>query len=161
MRKINYLFESKSNFNLTNLESNTTTYKKIQENSSIDLMRCYDSLILKKFQKEFKVENCDQANASNVSRELYKRIIIPLYIPIFIQISMLLILISKENTNYLKLKLSIFILGLCLIIFSETTLRFIDSDTVKNIKIIAVPFILSITIYQIVSIKLKKNYKII
>ena len=51
---------SKSDFNLSNLESNTTTYKKIQENTSMDLIKCYDSLTFKKLNKNksFKVENC-------------------------------------------------------------------------------------------------------
>ena len=70
---LNIISFSKSDFNLSNLESNTTTYKKIQENSSIDLIRCYQSLHYKKFNNNiFKVENCSLANSSNVLSELDK-----------------------------------------------------------------------------------------
>ncbi len=151
---------SKSNFNLSNLESNTTTYKKIQENTSIDLIRCYDSLTFKKLNKNknFKVENCSLKN-SNVLRELYKRIIIPFYIPLFIIISMMLIIISKEKQNYIKFKISIFILGFFAIIFSEITIRFIENNLIDNIKILIIPFIITLILYQSIKFKLKNNYK--
>ena len=37
---------SKSDFNLTNFEDNTTTYKKTQEVATIDLIKCYHGLII-------------------------------------------------------------------------------------------------------------------
>ena len=151
---------SKSDFNLSNLESNTTTYKKIQENTSIDLIRCYDSLTLKKLDtnKNFKVENCSLKN-SNVLRELYKRLIIPFYIPLFILISMMLIIISKEKQNYFKFKISIFILGFFAIIFSEITIRFIETNLIDNIKILLIPFIITLIFYLLIKLKLSKNFK--
>ena len=151
---------SKSDFNLSNLESNTTTYKKIQENTSIDLIRCYDSLTLKKLDtnKNFKVENCSLKN-SNVLRELYKRLIIPFYIPLFILISMMLIIISKEKQNYFRFKISIFILGFFAIIFSEITIRFIEPNLIDNIKILLIPFIITLIFYLLIKLKLNKNFK--
>ena len=151
---------SKSDFNLTNLESNTTTYKKTQENSSLDLIRCYQSLNSNKENKKtLQVENCSISNLSNILGELYKRIIIPLYIPILILISLLLILITKENINYLKLKITIFIFGFFIIIFSETTLRFVQSNLNENIKIIIIPLILTLIIYQSIIRILKPKFK--
>ena len=151
---------SKSDFNLSNLESNTTTYKKTQENSSIDLLKCYQSLTSKKKSySEFKVENCSLSNLSNILGELYKRIIIPTYIPILILITLLLILITKENINYLKLKILIFIIGFFTIIFSETTLRFIQNNLNDNIKIIAIPFLVTLILYLIIAKILKPKLK--
>ncbi len=152
---------SKSDFNLSNLESNTTTYKKIQENTSIDLLKCYQSLTSKKLEeiKVFKVENCSKSNLSNVLGELYKRIIIPLYIPIIILISSMLILISKEKINYIKLRILIFLFGFFTIIFSETTLRFIEDNLSDNIKIMVIPIILFIFIYLTIVHKNTLNFK--
>ena len=151
---------SKSDFNLSNLESNTTTYKKTQENTSIDLIRCYQSLNSnKKNNKIFKVENCSLSNLSNILGELYKRMIIPLYIPILILTSLFLILISKENTNYLKNKILIFLVGFFIIIFSETTLRFIQNNLHENIKIILIPFFLTLIFYQFLNYKLKPKFR--
>tara|TARA_A100001035_G_scaffold203515_1_gene163767 strand:+ start:1086 stop:2219 length:1134 start_codon:yes stop_codon:yes gene_type:complete len=151
---------SKSDFNLSNLESNTTTYKKTQENTSLDLLKCYKSLNSKnKYYSEFKVENCSLSNLSNILGELYKRIIIPTYIPILILITLLLILITKENINYIKIKISIFIFGISTIIFSETTLRFIQDNLNNNIKIIAIPFFLTLILYLIIAKILKPELK--
>ena len=150
---------SKSDFNLSNLESNTTTYKKTQENSTFELINCYLSLEDPKKKKvnKFNVENCRSDNLSNIFRELYKRFIIPLYIPILILASLILILISKEKSNYTKLKLLIFLFGLFIIILSETTLRFVENNLSDNIKLILIPLFSIIFFYSIITFKLKSS----
>ena len=50
-----------------------------------------------KIDQDFKVENCNADNIYNILKELYKRIVIPLYIPVLILISLLLIFRSKEK----------------------------------------------------------------
>ena len=148
---------SKSDFNLSNLETNATTYKKTQENSTFELINCYLALEDRKKKKinTFNVENCRIDNLSNIFGELYKRFIIPLYIPILILVSLILILISKEKSNYIKLKLLIFLFGLFIIIFSETTLRFVEDNLLDNIKLILLPFLSTIFFYSAISFKLK------
>ena len=148
---------SKSDFNLSNLETNATTYKKTQENSTFELINCYLALEDRKKKKvnKFNVENCGSDNLSNIFGELYKRFIIPLYIPILILVSLILILISKEKSNYIKLKLLIFLFGLFIIIFSETTLRFVEDNLLDNIKLILLPFLSTIFFYSAISFKLK------
>ena len=150
---------SKSDFNLSNLESNTTTYKKTQENCTSELIKCYMSLKSEKKEqiKNFAVENCGISNLSNILGELYKRIIIPLYIPLLILVSLILILVSKERSNYTKLKISIFLFGLFVIIFSETTLRFIENNLLDNIKLILIPFLFTIIFYSTVYFKINSN----
>ena len=149
---------SKTDFNLTNLEDNTTTYKKTQEVATIDLIKCYHNLMnfnFLKIEKNFTVENCKKDNINNILKELYKRIIIPLYIPVLILISLLLITKSKENTNYFKHRFLIFLMGLSAIIISEMTIRFIDNDFYKNIKIFIIPIILIIRLYSLFLFKFK------
>ena len=150
---------SKSDFNLSNLQSNTTTYRKTQENSTLELLNCY--FALEKTSKEkinnFNVENCSISNLSNIFRELYKRFIIPLYIPLLILISLFLILISKENSNYSKLKILIFLFGLFIIIFSETSLRFIDNNLPDNIKLLLIPFFFTIVFYSTIIWRLNSH----
>ena len=149
---------SKSDFNLTNFEDNTTTYKKTQEVNTIDLIKCYHNLMnfnFLKIEKNFEVENCRKDNVNNILKELYKRIIIPLYIPVLILISLLLITKSKENTNYFRYRFLIFLMGLIAIIISEMTIRFIDNDFYKNIKILIIPIILIISLYSLFLFKFK------
>ena len=59
------------------------------------------------------------------------------------------IILSKENSNYNKLKISTFLIGLAVIIFSETTIRFISDTIAPNIKISLIPFYLLLVLYAI------------
>ena len=149
---------SKSDFNLQNLETNTTTYIKTQEVSSIKLIKCMVRLNNLKFlninTKDIIIENCKIENLSNIIKELYKRFIIPFYLPILMLIILFLILKSKENINYLNYRISIFLLGLSTIIFSEITLRFIEKDFFENTKIFIIPIITVVLFYIIFFVNL-------
>ena len=150
---------SKSDFNLKNLQTNTTTYIKTQEVSSSKLIRCYlklnDLNILNIDTKNVVIENCLPANLNNVIKELYKRFIIPFYIPSLMLAILFLILKSKENVNYLNYRIFIFLFGLSIIISSEMSLRFIESNILENIKIFIIPVIIMILIYSIIYFNLK------
>ena len=119
-------------------------------------------LSIRKYKKKINnldVENCGISNLSNIFRELYKRFIIPLYIPLLILISLILVIISKERSNYIKLKILIFLSGIFIIIFSETTLRFVGSSLLENIKLLIIPFLLTFVFYFSIILKLKPNIK--
>ena len=149
---------SKTDFNLSNFEDNTTTYKKTQEVATIDLAKCYNNLLGLKFFKidqNLKVENCRLDNIDNIIKELYKRIIIPLYIPVLMLISLLLIFKSKENSNYPRYRIIIFLIGLSTIIISEMTIRLINENIYNNIKFFIIPFILVISLYLMYFLKFK------
>ena len=146
--KITNISFSESDINLSNTKSNTTTYTKTQELSSMNLVRCISllyNLKLFEFDKEnLKIENCTIRNSDNIIKELYKRIIIPLYIPVLILTALLLIIHSKENINFNRQRLLVFFIGLLIIIISETSLRFIEKQLLENIKIITIPIMLII-----------------
>ena len=149
---------SKSDFNLSNLEDTTTTYKKTQEVTTVSLMKCYHNLKNLNFfniDTNFQVENCREDNLGNILKELYKRIIIPLYIPVLILISLLLIIKSKENTNYTKYRFIVFIIGLTTIVISEMTIRFVNEDFFKNLAIFIIPIFSIISLYLLFLLKFK------
>tara|TARA_B100000886_G_scaffold338949_1_gene303037 strand:- start:1282 stop:2418 length:1137 start_codon:yes stop_codon:yes gene_type:complete len=146
----NFKFK-KTDFNLSNFEDNTTTYKKTQEVATVDLIKCYHNLMGLKYlniDESFEVENCKTENIDNILKELYKRLIIPLYIPVLILVSLLLIFKSKENINYPKYRIFIFMIGFMTIILSEMTIRLINEDLFKNIKFFIIPIILVISLYS-------------
>ena len=149
---------SKSDFNLKNLESNTTTYVKTQEVSTSKLFKCY--LRLNKWEffnintKDIIIENCVKENLNNVIKELYKRFIIPFYIPTLMLTILFLILKSKENINYFNYRLFIFLLGLSIIITSELSLRFVKNNIFENLKIFSIPILSLIIIYTIMYLSL-------
>ncbi len=143
---------SKSDFLLKNFTSNAITYKKTQELSILSLFLCIDRLYKlteNKNNSSPEIENCTAANKGNIFKELYKRLVIPLYIPILMMIPFLLILSSKENSNYFKLKIITFLTGLFIIIFSETTIRLISDLIIKNLFFLLTPTIIFIIIYLI------------
>ena len=149
---------SKTDFNLSNFEDNTTKYKKTQEVATLDLLKCYHNLInLKIFDidENFEVENCRLDNVDNILKELYKRIIIPMYIPVLILISLLLIFKSKENTNYPRYRIYIFLIGLSTIIISEMTIRLIGENFFENIKFFIIPIILIVSFYTMYFVKFR------
>ena len=152
---------SEFDFNLSSLQSNTTTYKKTQENSSISLISCFRNLNSddKKNNQILKIENCSIQNLSGISQELYKRMIIPLYIPTLVLAVLILIIISSGNLNYLKVKSLIFLLGIFIIVFSEMSLRFIVEDLNINLKIILIPIMTLIIFYSILRYILNFNLK--
>jgi lipopolysaccharide export system permease protein len=155
--KITNFSFSKSNFPINNFKSNTTTYKKTQELSSIQLFQCLIFLQIKKKTKESKIENCSKKNLKNIYKELYKRFLIPIYIPLLVLIPFLLTLSSKESSNYSKLKTMTFLIGIIFIVLSETTIKLISATYFKNILICLIPFLFIIFLY-VIFIK-KTNFK--
>ena len=154
---------SKSDFSLSNIETNTTTYKKTQELSSVKLIKCIEGFYrLKKTEFDLKnsnIENCSLRNIDNIFKEIYKRYFIPLYIPILSLIPFLLITSSKENIKYNRLRLYTFLLGLIIIIFSETTIRLITNVTIQNIGLIISPLIILFIFYFYLSYNFKPKLK--
>ena len=150
--KVTNISFSKSDFSLGNIETNATTYKKTQEISSSKLFECiknFYSLEKKIFQLKVKnIENCSYMNMQNIIKEFYKRFVIPIYIPLLSLIPFLLITSSKENTNYNKLRVITFLIGLIIIIFSETTIRFITKISIYDISIMIIPVLLLIFLYS-------------
>lgn len=151
---------SKSDFNLSDLDTNTITVIKTQETSTLKLVDCIKSFLSGKLNIENNpaiTMNCNIRNIDNVFKELYKRHIIPFYIPILIIISLIHIINPKEKVNYTKYRIYIFLSGLFLIIFSETTLRFITESLFYNLNMIAIPIAIFIILYF--SILMKLNIK--
>ena len=79
--------------------------------------------------------------------------VIPFYIPVLMLLILLLIIESKENINYLKFRLVIFLIGVLTIIISEMTLRFVDDNLIKNLGLIFLPFALITILYSIFTYK--------
>ena len=152
---------SKSDFSLSNLKADVVTLNKLQETSTLLLTRCVAQLnnlklkFLNTYEK-INMHNCAINGLGNIYKELYKRFIIPFYIPMLILISLLLILYSKENINYFKYRILIFFCGFITIVFSETTLKFIQSTFIGNIQLILIPVISFSILYFFTLSKLKK-----
>ena len=82
-------------------------------------------------------------------KELYKRTIVPFYLSILMMVLLFLTLKSKENINYLRYRILIFLFGIITLIGSEMTLKFITNNLIYNLMIIAIPLFLVIFLYLI------------
>tara|TARA_A100000164_G_scaffold323065_1_gene306645 strand:+ start:3488 stop:4633 length:1146 start_codon:yes stop_codon:yes gene_type:complete len=142
---------SKSDFVLKSLESNTTTYSKTQELSTLNILKCigliYKFNFIEKKTNKIEIPNCSIQNIRNILKEFYKRIVIPFYIPILTLIPFIIIILSKESAHYNKLKISTFLIGITVIIFSETTIRYISDKIIPNFQITIIPLCLFLILY--------------
>ena len=166
---INSINNKLSNFNFTQselslaqLDSNIIKVDKIQETSTSDLLECLEryldfSSLSKKTKSTRKIQNCTIENLDNIYKEIYKRFIIPFYIPILILISTCLIIYSKESINYSRYRILMFLIGLSIIIFSETTLKFVQNTFLFNMKLVVIPLAIFATLYLAILLKTQKN----
>ena len=133
---------------------------KTQENTSKELINCI--LILKDVVKtesnrntSVNFNNCRTGNMQNIIQEIYKRAIMPFYIPIFIIIALFLIIKSKDQDGYAGHKIKIFIFGFASIIFSEISIKFVNSNIYENILLFSLPLIFFIILYFFFTLQLK------
>ena len=151
-----------STLNMSSQDSSIIKTDKIQETSTHNLILClgrfinFDDKVKKNNSNKF-IQNCTVENLDNVFKEIYKRFLVPTYIPILILISLILIIKSKENINYTRYRIFVFLLGIGLIIFSETTQKFIKNSFEYNFAIFVIPVIIFIIFY--LSIFYKINFK--
>ena len=147
--KISKFRFQRSDFSLNDLESNVLEFNKLQETPSLVLWSCLNNIYKINFQFMKKIDmteykhNCNQVGLNNIFKELYKRYIIPLYIPVLFLITLLLILKSKEEKNYPKLKIIIFLINFFIIVLSETSLKFISNSMEDNIIIMIIPLLIT------------------
>ena len=149
-----------SSLNMSNQDSGIIKVDKIQETSTINLLRCvnrFEKIFLNisiKSDKTF-IQNCTIENLDNVFKEIYKRFLVPMYIPSLILCSLILIIYSKENINYTKFRIFVFLVGFVLIVFSETTQKLIQGNLDYNIIIFLIPLIIFLLLLISINSKIK------
>ena len=153
---------SKTDFNISNFSTHTVTHQKTQETSTKELVLCL--LIINNFKKDINnklkrgLNNCTLMNIVNIYKEIYSRLIKPVYVTFLITISLLLILKSKSDHTFKTQKFKIYSLGFFSIIFLETSSEFISTNLMQNLFLSALPVILILTIYFyfLITLKVKK-----
>jgi len=139
-------------FNLSNHKTKTTTFPKLKEQNTRDLVNCVKALYLK---KDYISENVfllceDNINTAAVT-ELLRRLYLPFYLPILALIVCFLTLSSKDKFNYKKFKLRVFLISTLVVIISEFSLSYSGSSLERGLACAFIPivlFIILITIYK-------------
>ena len=156
--KISEFEFSKTDYNISKFSTNTITHQKTQENTTIDLIRCslfFNDLIKNK--KVIKINNCISGNLVNIYRELYLRLIKPLYITFLISITLLFILKSKSDHTFNINKYKIYLFAFLFIIFLESSSKFINTNMIQNLFLSILPIFFTLFIYLYFLMKLKVN----
>ena len=154
---------SKTDFNISNFTTQSVTHQKTQENTTLELISC--SLIFNNLKKDIdskiknKINNCTSKNLENIYKEMYSRLVKPIYITFLMTISLLFILKSKSHHTFKVYKFKIYSLGFLFIILLESSSKFISINMLQNLLISILPLFLIFIIYFYFLITLK-NYKI-
>ncbi len=161
--KTNSFEFSETEMNLSKFSTHTTTHPKIQEITTYDLFACVvklknfsSSFIIDKFKTKKSLINCQINNIKISFQETFKRIILPFYLPVLTLIASLIIIKSKDDYEFFKYKVGLFILGVMTIIISEISIRYSSSNIFENIFFVSLPILLFFFIYIYFKIKLRK-----
>ena len=149
IRNTNIIQFEKTEFNLSKFNTKSTVFPKIQETNSIKLIECLSSFINNKegfFERLFV---CDESSVNAVLQEMYKRLIIPLYIIVVGFVASCLVIKTKNQFDSIKFKSIIFILGFVFVIFSEGSINILSFDNLNKSTILLIPFITCIVGYLI------------
>jgi len=154
---------SETELNLSKFSTHTTTHPKIQEITTYDVIACIvrlknfpSSFVVNKFKTNKFLINCQLDNIKMSFQEIFKRIILPFYLPVLTLIASLIIIKSKDDYEFFKYKFGLFILGVMTIIISEVSIRYSSSNILENIFFVSLPILLFFFIYIYFKVKLRK-----
>ena len=151
--KINVFEFDRIDINLSEYSSNTILVPKIQETPSKQLVLCSFQNIYK--QKVNYTRNCSTSLMEKINQEILKRFYKPIYIPILAVICSFLIILPKNNSRYKSQTKLTFLFGFCLLVFSETTLRYSTSSMISTFAYLLAPWIIFIFSYTLFYLKAK------
>ena len=149
IRNTNIIQFEKTEFNLSKFTTKSTVFPKIQETDSLKLIECIGSFLSKKegfFEKLFV---CDDNSVNSVFQEMYKRLILPLYIIVSGFVASCLVIKSRGQFGSIKFKSLVFILGFVFIIFSEGSVNIVSFSNINKSIIVLFPFLASLIGYLV------------
>ena len=143
---------------LENYSSKTTKTPKVQEITTIDLIKCFNFL-KKNLNKSVVIKslNCNPNFLKNIYQELFKRMYLPVYIVLVGLIASLILLKSKNTPGYFSFKIKIFLTGIFFIILSDILLNYTGNKIINNLIYTVIPVFSFLIIYEILVLKLRKK----
>ena len=146
----------KTEFDLDKFSTKTTTFPKVQEQSTLKLFNCAQFLMNENVKfLYFKSMICEKSYLKNITQELLKRIYLPLYLPLFALVACFLILKSKDNHEYTNFKFKLFLIGIVFLIISEVSVRYAGLNDKYNLIFIITPIFLFLLMRTIFNNQLK------
>ena len=144
-------------YDLSKFATNTITHTKIQEISSVQLLKCFNNYNTNKIYVTNNI--CKDRTIKSISQEMFKRFIVPFYIFILSLVSSTLIL-KPRNNNFLKYyKFIIFIMGFLIILLSQISFKFISESQNLDLIVASTPILLLLFYYLYLILKTKTQFK--
>ena len=150
---ISFQFD-KIDYDLSKFSSRSIKKPKIQELSSLKLIKCSLSLMTNGNYTD-DIFRCEIKRLKNINQELYKRFIKPIFIPLLTLLCCFLLTTSKESDNYTYNIIKIFIFLFLILVFSEVILRYIETSKIYIFLISLVPILFFSIIYSILIKKVR------
>ena len=156
--KQNIIDFSEFSLDLNKFSTNTITHPKVQEMSSVNLISCLklmikNNLIYKIDSEKIFFIGCDSRISLVLIEEFLKRFITPFFIVLLSLCSSLIIFYNKNNNKFKILNVSLFLLGLIIIILSESSLNSAVTDIKKTLLYIFFPIFIFVIIYSFFYLK--------
>ena len=136
----------KIDYDLSKFSSRSIKRPKIQELSSIKVIKCSLSLMSGKGYID-DLFNCQIEKFKNFNQEIYKRFIKPFYLPILTLVCCFLLTFSKEQNNYTLRTVKIFVNVFLVLVMSEIFMRYIQGSFIYLILFFFVPLLFFLLIY--------------
>lgn len=145
-----------TNFDLTKYLTKSITDFKLQEKNTISILNCYVNYFLLDKKYYYDILNCNDTAINEMQKEIFSRLIKPLFLPVLTLSLCFLLLYPKENSNYRYSRISVFLLGLIIIIFTEFSSSLTSRDF-NFFKIsLSLPFIFFIIQYIFFKIRMNR-----
>ena len=159
----NFLKFNRTEVNLAKFETKTTTFPKIQEISTYEVLSCVlklknfpDAYYFNIFEPKTNLTNCHLDNISAPFQEIFKRLLYPFYLILLSLIACLIITKSKDDYQYFKYKFTLFVLGVITIVISEISIKYFSEKFFQNIYLVSLPILFFMITYIYFRIKINK-----
>ena len=138
------------NVDLKNLETDTIKVPKLQEQTSIALIKCL------MMPDDEETEFCPNSAKEEITTVINRRFVLPFYIPI-VSLLCSFLLINSKNKSILINKNSIFIYSFIVLVYSELIIRYTGVSKILSLLFVISPFILIPLFYFFLMFKLSKE----
>ena len=139
-------------YNLDNIKTKTTTYKKIQETEIWILLKCLKNIYMFSLVQSIEANiECNRESLKDINQEINKRLFKPLYIPFLCLICSLLIFTPKNK----KMSSLIFFSTFFILVYSEIFVRYSGNSIINFSMFLIMPLILFIIIYFYIFFKIR------
>ena len=154
--KITTFSFKRTEFDLSKYKTKTTMYPKIQEVNSFGIFLCLYKI---KFNQNYNFPEkyflrCNKDQYSDLIEEAFKRSIKPLFIPVIVLFSTLIIIFNKDNFRYNKIQYFLFSIVFLIIVFSEISSRYINNLS-STVIFSIIPLLLLMMGYIFLTVTLK------